>query len=178
MNKTEDDMTKWIYEKNSDNTSRYILGVAGEKPLFVFGINPSTARPNHLDPTLRKVKSFAINHGYDSWQMLNVYPVRMTDPKGLPKVLSGAEHARNIKSILKALSAYNSLDVWAAFGNGILERDDLISYWKDIVIHLSDLEINWLATTVNKTGAPRHPLYESANKPLLPFDMKKFIEKF
>lgn len=55
----------------------------GENPLVCFGINPSTAVPNALDPTLKRVRRFAAENGYDSWTMLNVYPQIATNPKTL-----------------------------------------------------------------------------------------------
>jgi len=65
---------EWIYVNNDDNSIRYALGTKGKKTLFCFGINPSTAEPNNLDNTLKKVQKIALNNGYDSWLMLNVYP--------------------------------------------------------------------------------------------------------
>ena len=71
----------WLYEKNRNNTARYILGETGKKPLVCVGINPSTAAPNNLDRTLTNVKRFSELNGYDGWLMLNVYPQRSTDPR-------------------------------------------------------------------------------------------------
>lgn len=170
-------MTEWIYENNSDNTSRYVLGTKGNNPLFVFGINPSTAEPNNLDPTLRRVSSFALSHGYDSWVMFNVYPYRDKDPDNLPLNLDDTEHETNVRLIHKVLSEYQTIDIWAAFGNNIFSRDNLMPYWKNIVHNLSDFDINWLATTVNVSGAPKHPLYEKVDKEFIPFDMNRFIDE-
>ena len=71
-------MQEWIYINNEDNTSRYVLGTKGDKPVFCFGINPSTAEPDNLDPTLRSVSAISSSNGYDSWIMFNVYPKRDT----------------------------------------------------------------------------------------------------
>lgn len=40
----------WLYERNRDNSARFILGESGKKALVCVGINPSTAEPNNLDP--------------------------------------------------------------------------------------------------------------------------------
>ena len=58
--------SKWVYVNNEDNTSRYLLGIEGSNPIVCFGINPSTAEPNALDPTMRKIDSIASFNGYDS----------------------------------------------------------------------------------------------------------------
>lgn len=75
----------WIYETNSDNSARYILGERGENPLVCIGVNPSTAEPDKLDPTLRSVKAWAKRLGFDGWIMLNLYPQRATNPNDLPQ---------------------------------------------------------------------------------------------
>jgi len=55
----------WLYERNFDNSHRYILGELGSNMLACFGINPSTASPDKLDPTLRQVKKRSEMYGYD-----------------------------------------------------------------------------------------------------------------
>ena len=57
--------TEWIYINNEDNSIRYVLGTKGQKTLFCFGINPSTAEPNDLDPALKKVERIAKYNGYN-----------------------------------------------------------------------------------------------------------------
>ncbi|WP_416386030.1 DUF1643 domain-containing protein [Anaerocolumna aminovalerica] len=47
-------MRDWIYEIDEENIIRYVLGTVGENPLICFGLNPSTAEPDFLDPTLKK----------------------------------------------------------------------------------------------------------------------------
>ena len=63
------DKNKWIYENDSIQGNRYILGTKGVKPLLCFGINPSTAKPGELDNTLQSVARLALNNGFDSWIM-------------------------------------------------------------------------------------------------------------
>ena len=65
-------MTNWLYSNSPDNKNRYTLGKSGNNPLIVIGVNPSTAEPENLDPTLRQVKSRALSMGYDSWIMINI----------------------------------------------------------------------------------------------------------
>ena len=55
------DINKWIYAPNFYSEYRYILGTRGENPLICVGINPSTARPDALDNTLKSVERIA--HG-------------------------------------------------------------------------------------------------------------------
>lgn len=43
------------YKINSNNTCRFVLGSSGQKPLFVIGLNPSTADDKKPDRTIRRV---------------------------------------------------------------------------------------------------------------------------
>ena len=49
--------TRWLYERTIDNAARFVLGTIGANPLICFGINPSTAEPGNLDPTVNYVSS-------------------------------------------------------------------------------------------------------------------------
>ena len=42
----------WYYEPHTYQPYRYVLGRVGTHPLVCIGINPSTAQPGALDPTL------------------------------------------------------------------------------------------------------------------------------
>lgn len=167
---------EWIYINNHDNSSRYALGTKGEKTLFCFGINPSTASPEKPDSTIRKVDSISRSNGYDSWIMLNVYPKRDTVFENLSDVVSDTEHQKNIETILEILSSHQEVDIWVAFGNHIYDRDYLFICLMDIYRNLSGIKTNWFATGVNKTGAPKHPLYQKNNAQLEPFDMCGYVE--
>ena len=76
------DVNRWLYVPHTYSEYRYILGTRGLKPLICVGINPSTAAPDALDPTLQSAQRIALNNGYDSFLMFNVYaqrpPGRMT----------------------------------------------------------------------------------------------------
>src|SRR5690606_17601605 len=75
--------TQWVYLKNDENTLRYVLGEKGNKTIACIGVNPSTATPEKLDPTLKKVKTVAKHNGFDGWIMYNLYPQRATNPNDL-----------------------------------------------------------------------------------------------
>ena len=66
------DVSRWLYVPNRYSEYRYILGTRGKKPLICIGINPSTARPGDLDPTLKSVERVAKANGFDSFIMFNV----------------------------------------------------------------------------------------------------------
>ena len=53
------DTAQWLYVPNRYGEYRYILGTRGEHPLICIGVNPSTAAPGDLDPTLKSVERVA-----------------------------------------------------------------------------------------------------------------------
>lgn len=169
-------MSEWIYKRNPDNSVRYVLGTKGKKTLFCFGINPSIATPDKLDPTIKKVENIAKHNGYDSFIMLNVYPKRDTVFENLEDSINDTEHMNNIKAITEIISDYSELHIWVAFGNHIYDRDYLSICFKDIYDKLSRKNVKWLTTGVNKSGAPKHPLYQKKTSVLIDFDMKSYIK--
>ena len=82
------DVSRWLYVPNTYSEYRYILGTRGQKPLICVGINPSTAAPDALDPTLQSAQRIALNNGYDSFLMFNVYAPGRTIWSGCATALS------------------------------------------------------------------------------------------
>ena len=75
----------WLYVPNRYDEYRYILGTRGKRPVICVGINPSTAAPNALDPTLKSAQRIALANGYDSFLMFNVYAQRATRPDDMER---------------------------------------------------------------------------------------------
>ena len=169
-------MDNWIYEIEEENTIRYVLGTVGENTLICFGINPSIAQPNSLDPTLQKVEKIALNNGYDSWIMFNVYPKRDTIFENLHNILNDRIHLKNISIIKNYLCKINNPIIWAAFGDHIYDREYLIPCFKDIFKVINQNDVVWVTTGVNKSGSPKHPLYQKDNSTLRIYDMEKYME--
>ena len=84
------DAARWLYVPNTYSEYRYILGTRGKKPLICVGINPSTAAPDALDPTLQSAQRIALANGYDSFLMFNVYAQRATRPDDMEHALNPA----------------------------------------------------------------------------------------
>ena len=73
------------WEYIGDDEVRYVLGQPGKNNLLVIGVNPSTATPDEPDPTIKKVMKITEDNGYDGWIMVNLYPQRSTNPKGMER---------------------------------------------------------------------------------------------
>ena len=125
------DAEKWLYVPDFYTEYRYLLGTRGEKPLVCIGINPSTAEPDRLDPTLQSVERVAKNNGYDSFLMFNVYAQRATRPDDMEPVCSAALHSENRKAFRYLLSLSDTPAIWEAWGNIIEKRDYLTDCMRD-----------------------------------------------
>ncbi|SCY69936.1 hypothetical protein SAMN02910292_02563 [Lachnospiraceae bacterium XBB2008] len=159
MNKRSDIPEGWIYL--GDDEERYILGQPGNYNILVFGVNPSTATPgeNNIDPTIRKVRKLVSEAGFDGWIMVNLYPLRATDPKELPKKANKKLIEKNIKVLQAVVKAYRIARIWAAWGDIIDTRFYLGDALYDIQQELVG-DFEWYHRgSRTKAGNPRHPLY-------------------
>lgn len=118
--------TPWIYELNPDDRARTLLGLEGERPLVCVGINPSTAAPGGLNPTVASVSRVAGLAGFDSFMMLNVYAQRATDPDDMHSAVDPRLHEWNLRTIASFVRG-RPLIMWAAWGTLIRKRPYLSS---------------------------------------------------
>jgi hypothetical protein len=163
----------WIYTHEEKIKVRYTLGQEGKNPLICIGINPSTAKPNDLDPTLTRVKNIAQYNGYDGWVMLNVYPLRETNPDKLDEAQIDRIVSRNINEIKVLLKKYPSSDIWCAWGTVVEKRKYLKSCLKNILQDLLSNR-NLLCVCHTKKGHPKHPLYCKKESQLISFDIEHY----
>lgn len=154
-----------------DKKIRLVLKKNGEKPLLVLGLNPSTADERHPDATIRKIMGFAERWGYDSFIMVNVYPLRSTFPSALPKEFDEDLHIQNYRTIEKVISSLGYTEVLVCYGDNITVQPYLefckseilkmlSAYSKLKLVRISDLTIK---------GNPRHPCRLSYNSPKMEY---------
>lgn len=166
----------WVYETNADNTARFVLGEKGDNPLVCIGVNPSTATPEKLDPTLRRVKKFSETLGFDGWIMLNLYPQRATDPDGLHEKRNRDIQAYNEHYVGKVLLDYPGTVIWAAWGALISKREYLIECLRQLVTY-SIYHRKWITLgETTKDGHPRHPLYLPGNAKMQEFNVNEYLK--
>lgn len=172
----EYDVSKWIYAPNFYSEYRYILGTRGKNPLICIGINPSTAKPDDLDNTLKSVERIALGNGFDSFIMFNVYAQRATDPDHMEKECNLALHRENMKAFSYILSISENPAVWAAWGTIIEKRDYLADCVRDMVAIGNEHCAKWYcAGAVSKKGHPHHPLYLRKDEKIKPFDIDGYL---
>ena len=170
------DIQKWIYAPNFYSEYRYILGTRGKNPLICIGINPSTARPDGLDNTLKSVERIALGNGFDSFIMFNVYAQRATDPNAMEKQCNPLLHKENLEAFRYVLSISPKPAVWAAWGAIIEKRDYLSDCVRDMVTVGQEYGASWYcAGAITKKGHPHHPLYLRKDEKIRPFDISAYL---
>lgn len=170
------DVSRWLYVPNTYSEYRYILGTRGKNPLICIGINPSTAAPDALDPTLKSVERIAHANGYDSFLMFNVYAQRATRPDDMEPNCNTLLHEENRKAFRYLLSLSSQPAVWAAWGNIIEKRDYLMDCMRDFVLDGKAVGAKWFtAGPLLKSGHPHHPLYLKSTTALLDFDIDAYL---
>ena len=175
----EYDIEKWLYAPNFYSEYRYILGTRGKNPLICIGINPSTAKPDDLDNTLKSVERIALGNGFDSFIMFNVYAQRATDPDAMEARCNEALHAENLAAFRYVLGLSENPVVWAAWGTIIEKRDYLPRCLRDFLMAGREHGAQWVcAGRVSKKGHPHHPLYLRKDEKIRPFDMENYLEGF
>ena len=171
------DIAKWIYAPNFYSEYRYILGTRGVNPLICIGVNPSTARPDALDNTLKSVERIALGNGFDSFLMFNVYAQRATSPDDMEKVCNPILHRENLEAFRYILSISQKPAVWAAWGAVIEKRRYLPDCVRDLVALGEQFGARWYcAGAVTKKGHPHHPLYLRKDEKLKPFDVESYLQ--
>ena len=144
----------WYYEPHVYMPYRYVLGRPGHRPLVCIGINPSTAQPGALDPTVKSVERLAASNGFDSWIMFNVYPQRATDPNDMDLVPDRALCDENLRW-LAAVLAQTQPTMWAAWGTLIEKRAYLPGLMREMVALTREKDIPWV--TIGKRSKKGHP---------------------
>lgn len=171
------DIRKWLYAPSFYSEYRYILGTRGLNPLICIGINPSTAKPDDLDNTLKSVERIALHNGFDSFLMFNVYAQRATSPDDMEKECNSLLHQENLEAFRYVLSISQKPAIWAAWGAIIEKRKYLPQCVRDMVHLGEEYHASWYcAGAITKKGHPHHPLYLKKDSLLKPFDVIRYLD--
>lgn len=120
----------------------------GGRLLFVM-LNPSTADAEVFDPTVRRCFGYAQAWGYSHLEVVNLYALRSTDPKGLWAVDDPVGPQNDEHIALSLLAADLVICAW-----GVNARADRVERFSQLAP-----EVERRCLGVTKAGAPRHPLY-------------------
>ncbi|MCY4654811.1 MAG: DUF1643 domain-containing protein [Dehalococcoidia bacterium] len=139
---------------SEDRRYRYLLrrrvGDSSRRVLFVM-LNPSAADEVRDDPTIRRCIGFARKWGYGLLDVVNLFALMSTDPKGLLEV-DDPVGPYNDAMIHHALEAADS--VVLAWGNHGLDHPGRVKEVTAMVRRSAQP----LCLGLTLKGAPRHPL--------------------
>jgi hypothetical protein len=166
-----------LYQCNEDDTARFILGKNGNKKLFVIGLNPSTANKEKSDTTVAKVEAVASKNGFEGFVMANLYPLRSTDPNGLPEIASEDLIIKNMKAIQELAHTEKAPVFWAAWGGDITIRPYLGIALRRMVEAVKKMNGTWVHYgELTKYGHPRHPSRLSYSWVFSEFDVSNYVQ--
>ena len=176
----EYDRERWLYVPDHYSEYRYILGTRGRHPLICIGVNPSTAIPGRLDNTLKSCERIALENGFDSFIMFNVYAQRATRPDDMDRELNEQLHRENMRAFAWVLSQVGEgrrPAVWAAWGAIIEKRQYLADCLRDMLCIGQRYDAEWLcAGRRSVKGHPHHPLYLRKDEKTVPFDVEEYLK--
>jgi hypothetical protein len=126
-------------------------------------LNPSTADEKVNDPTIERCQRRAINMGYGSLCIVNLFPLRSTDPKGLTERDPYGDRTEADGYILMAAEFSDVLI--CAWGNHKAARERAKEVTELLYRHGFARKMHCLGT--NHDGSPKHPLYVPYSAPLV-----------
>ena len=139
---------------SEDRRFRYLLrrrvGNSTGRVLFIM-LNPSMADEVRNDPTIRRCIGFAHNWGFGLLDVVNLFALISTDPRGLLEV-DDPVGPYNDAMIHRALEAADS--VVLAWGNHGLDHQERV----EEVTAMVRRSAQPLCLGLTLKGAPRHPL--------------------
>jgi len=152
---------------SSDGLYRYLLGRVWDPDralLVVCLLNPSTATELKLDPTLRRVRGFALRDGYGGFLVVNVFAYRSTDPRAL-RTATDPVGPRNDAAIVRACEAPTLARIVAGWGRPATVA---IARRMSAVRNALPIRRAWhVFGKLTQGGQPRHPLYLRADTAIL-----------
>lgn len=168
-----------IEMKAEGDSVRYALIREGKQMIYVFGVNPSTATDSIPDLTMRKVIGFAERNGFDGFAMINLYPLRSTNPCALPRDINIELHRKNLQVIKEIIGNKPNPVILLSFGNSIEAAPFLKDCLIDIIELLKPLEPKWKQIgKQTKAGHPRHPSRAAYSMGIQDFDVNEYMKKY
>ncbi len=144
---------------SEDRAHRYRLWRqwdAKRPPLCFLMLNPSTADEKVNDPTVRGCIKRAQEWGYGRLDVLNIFALRSTDPRGLYDAVDpvGPDNDVTIQETVEEVTKAGGIVIcaWGAHG----KFQDRGEYVRQM---LAFRNVVPMVLVVNADGTPKHPLY-------------------
>ena len=152
---------------SADGLYRYDLQrVVSDAPgvLAFIMLNPSTADAEKDDPTIRRCIGFTRRFGYGTLRVVNLFPLRATDPGEL--LIHPAPEGHENCDYLRAARVDSALCIAAWGAHPAVKRlSENARFWLGSIPPAPEL----MALGLTNGGHPRHPLYLRRDAALVPF---------
>ena len=127
--------------------ARDLQNMLGAGTMLFVGLNPSTADETQDDPTIRRVKGFAVREGFASLLVGNLFAFRSTAPSAMINAPDpiGSENDDHLQRMIAQSDAV--LCGWGTLGK-FMGRD------KEVLLMIGN-KAKCLA--INADGTPNHP---------------------
>lgn len=124
--------------------------------------NPSTADEMKLDPTVTRCYRYAQAWGFGAFEVVNLFALRSTDPKGLLAVADPVGPGNDDAIVEAALGATRTMAAWGSMR--------LAKSRAEHVRRLLMREgVQFMALKLTKDGSPCHPLYQRSDAQPMPW---------
>ncbi|MBK43319.1 MAG: hypothetical protein CMC83_05555 [Flavobacteriaceae bacterium] len=163
----------------SDKKKRFLIGEKGSRELLAIGVNPSSANEYKLDPTSKNIKAIAKKYNCDGWWIINLYPIKTSKPKDLPKRINHMLASQNLDMIYSIIANdnYNFKKILCCWGNHISTRYYLRPQANKITSMLQQIDAKIYCLGLTALGNPIHPSPLAINtifKGIKNVDLKNF----
>ena len=134
----------------------------GATRLLVVGFNPSTADAVRDDPTIARCARLARREGAGVLEVANLYALRATDPAAVRRAADPVGPGADAALLAAIARADVVVAAWGALAGR--PRDAARVELVTAAAAAAGRALHCLGTT--RDGAPRHPLYVRADRPL------------
>lgn len=146
-----------VYEYDSQNNLRFVLGNYGHKTLICVGINPNTANADKSDITMNDLIKFSRQQGYDGCIMINPYPLICNSPSNLPIEFDKKICEKNLSYISSVFEQCKGGDLLLSWGDYISQNPDFKEQASIILNKAKENDMRLIhINSLTKKGNPRH----------------------
>lgn len=143
----------------------WLVGDANKKRVAFICLNPSTARSDWDDATIRKLIGFAERWGYAALDVVNLWDLRTKDPKVLARAEYPLGPSNDTTLWMTLRSASRIVCAWGADAM-VQAHPERVRHVR-LIAHGSCDDV--VALKLTKDGHPYHPLYVRYDVTPLPY---------
>jgi hypothetical protein len=139
-----------------------------EKRVVFIMLNPSTADERVLDPTIRRCLGYAMDWGFNTLEIGNIFALRSTDPQMLYEVEDPIGPGNDDALVHMCLDADLVIAGWGHHG---VYR----ARWEEVTEMIADFREIYCLGRTKKDHQPKHPLYLKKNEQPQLYVLKSLI---